>query len=293
MKKALCIGINNYPGTANDLNGCLNDANDWQKKLQSFGFETQMLLDSQATRSAITGAFDQLLTSAQAGDVVVFSYSGHGTSVKDTNNDEVDGYDEALYVYDGILLDDQLRQILKKTAAGVHVVVIADSCFSGTVTRIAADSKAKAKYVQTEAVPPGARVIKSFLSEEDMVEILLSGCSNTEYSYDAYINGRYNGAFTANALSVLLQGQTYSQFFTELRKLLPSSSYPQTPQLEGKSTSKARKIFEADTSTPEPEPEPEPEPNPQPNPEPSWWSKYWWVAALVALAAAIIYLLVK
>ncbi len=28
-KKALCIGINDYPGTQNDLSGCVNDANDW------------------------------------------------------------------------------------------------------------------------------------------------------------------------------------------------------------------------------------------------------------------------
>jgi hypothetical protein len=28
-KKALCIGINNYPGTHMDLQGCVNDANDW------------------------------------------------------------------------------------------------------------------------------------------------------------------------------------------------------------------------------------------------------------------------
>ena len=29
MKKAVCIGINNYPGIFNDLKGCVNDANDW------------------------------------------------------------------------------------------------------------------------------------------------------------------------------------------------------------------------------------------------------------------------
>ena len=28
-KKALCIGINDYPGTGMDLRGCVNDADDW------------------------------------------------------------------------------------------------------------------------------------------------------------------------------------------------------------------------------------------------------------------------
>jgi hypothetical protein len=27
-KNALCIGINDYPGTQSDLKGCVNDAND-------------------------------------------------------------------------------------------------------------------------------------------------------------------------------------------------------------------------------------------------------------------------
>jgi hypothetical protein len=32
-KTALCIGINDYPGTANDLSGCINDAQDWANTL--------------------------------------------------------------------------------------------------------------------------------------------------------------------------------------------------------------------------------------------------------------------
>ena len=37
-KKALCIGINDYPGTDSDLSGCVNDANDWAAELASRGF---------------------------------------------------------------------------------------------------------------------------------------------------------------------------------------------------------------------------------------------------------------
>lgn len=283
MKKALCIGINNYPGSSNDLNGCVNDANDWAARLQSLGFQTQIILDQQATKSRIAAEFEALLTGAQPGDTAVMTYSGHGTSVRDTSGDEPDGYDEALYVYDGVLPDDTLRDILKKTPAGVHVVVISDSCFSGTVTRVAPQSVgARVRYHQTEPLPATAKRVKSFLSEEDMVEILLSGCSDKEYSYDAYINGRYNGAFTRYALDVLQPGQTYAQFHTEVRKKLPSNSYPQTPQLEGKAANKARVMFQGDETTPGPEPEPEPEPQP-------WWKKYWWIIAL--LAAAVIALI--
>ena len=32
-KKALCVGINDYPYEGNDLNGCVNDAKAWAKLL--------------------------------------------------------------------------------------------------------------------------------------------------------------------------------------------------------------------------------------------------------------------
>ena len=52
-KKALCIGINNYPGTHMDLQGCVNDANDWAGVLGARGFKVATLLDDQATKAAI------------------------------------------------------------------------------------------------------------------------------------------------------------------------------------------------------------------------------------------------
>ncbi len=79
-----------------------------------------------------------------------------------------------------------------------------------------------------------------------MPEILISGCSDSEYSYDAEFDGRPNGAMTALAIGVIKQNPaiTYREFYAGLRALLPSKEYPQTPQLEGSETNKDRKIFE-------------------------------------------------
>ena len=52
-KNALCIGINDYPGTGSDLAGCVNDANDWKATLQNRGFTVTQLLDSKATKDAM------------------------------------------------------------------------------------------------------------------------------------------------------------------------------------------------------------------------------------------------
>jgi len=284
MKKAICVGINNYPGISNDLNGCVNDANDWANLLELSGFQVEKILDDQATKHNILSALDSLVTNAASGDQIVFSYSGHGTSVADTSGDEVDSYDEALYVYDGVLLDDELRTIIQKLNPEAHMVVISDSCFSGTVTRALITDLAKPKYVKTDDIPVKAKLKKRFLAEEDMIEILISGCSDSEYSYDAYLNGRWNGAMSAYALSVIQKGQTYNEFYSLLRALLPSSEYPQTPQLEGSNENKNSIVFAENT---EPIPTPEPEPG---NDIGSWLSQYWWVIIIVIIAAIILWL---
>jgi metacaspase-1 len=256
MKKAICVGINNYPGTANDLQGCVNDANDWAALLQTYGFETSIILDSQATRQNVKAALTNLVTSAGEGDVVVLTYSGHGTQVMDMSGDESDNLDEAIYVYDGSIVDDDLRTIINQIKAKATLVVISDSCFSGTVTRLIPQN-ARPRFIRTQDIPAGKTARKHFLlPESSMPEVLISGCSDTEYSYDADINGRANGAMSALAIQVIKQNPkaTYGEFYTSLRALLPSSEYPQTPQLEGSDDHKNTKLFEPFDTTVTPPP---------------------------------------
>lgn len=251
MKKAICVGINNYPGTINDLNGCVNDANDWSTLLTSFGFETIKIIDNQATKSAILAAFENLVSQASAGDVVVFTYSGHGTQVFDLSGDEQDAYDEALCAYDGNIIDDELSSILSSANSEAQIIVISDSCFSGTVTKAMHPENLKPRFIKTDDIPPSAVLKNKFLakaSEENMIEILISGCSDSEYSYDAYINEKWNGAMTAFAIPLISAEQTYNEFYSKLRKILPSDEYPQTPQLEGTDENKNRQIFTAKTA---------------------------------------------
>lgn len=265
MKKALCVGINNYPGTSNDLQGCVNDANDWSELLTGLGFETSQLLDSQATRQNVKIGLAGLVASTRENDVIIFTYSGHGTQVIDLNSDEGDTYDEAIYVYDGTVLDDDLRVIIDQVHPKASLVVISDSCFSGTVTRLVPEHT-KPRFMPNQDVPPGRVVRQHFLlPEANIPELLVSGCSDSEYSYDAEIDGRYNGAMTAMALKVIRQDPqaTYAAFYAGLRARLPSQDYPQTPQLEGSTAHKGTRLFEPfPASDPGPTPEPEPNPNP-------------------------------
>ena len=270
MKRAVCVGINNYPGIFNDLKGCVNDANDWTALLQGFGFSVNTILDSKATISTVKAAMQGLIDSTNAGDVAVLTYSGHGTQVTDRSGDESDPYDEAICLYDGNVIDDDLRVILNGIHPQATLVIISDSCFSGSVTRLAAE-KATPRFIPPAVSMEGRTAKRSFLiPETDMPEILISGCSDSEYSYDAEFNGRPNGAMSAYAIQVIKQNPnaTYREFFAGLRALLPSNDYPQSPQLEGSDANKDRKLFEPLAVEPGPEPTPQPTPSPTPEPTP-------------------------
>ena len=265
-KRAVCIGINDYPGTFNDLSGCVNDANDWADLLSNdygFGDNVQLIIDAEATRANITQAFLNLAQAAQSGDIVVVTYSGHGTWEYDNaDRDESDNRDEAICAHDGNILDDEIRSAIRTMDPEVRLTIISDSCHSGTVTRTMlanargrdnefSENAPKPRYMppvedidamRTDLIPIRRRFL---YPESDMQEVLITGCNATEYSYDAFIDGLYNGAMTAMALRVIRNdpGQTYKQFHQTLRQLLPSTRYPQSPQLEGSEAHKARPLF--------------------------------------------------
>jgi hypothetical protein len=83
-----------------------------------------------------------------------------------------------------------------------------------------------------------------FLAEAEMLELLLTGCSDSELSYDAFINGRYNGAMSRYAINAIRanRGATFDEFYT-----LPDRRYLhkniRNPQLEGTDQNKSRVLF--------------------------------------------------
>jgi uncharacterized caspase-like protein len=129
-KNALCIGINDYPGTQNDLSGCVNDAHDWKAALEKRGFGVEQLLDEAATLAGIRAGLGNLIEKARPGDLLVVTYSGHGTWVPDESGDEPDGRDEAWCPHDlmknGPLLDDELSELASGKERGVRLVIRSD-----------------------------------------------------------------------------------------------------------------------------------------------------------------------
>ena len=244
-RTALLFAINDYPGSANDLRGCLNDQEDIAKRLKELwpDFIIHKYADSYATVSNFLNQLRRHVEALKPGSVLFIHYSGHGTQVYDTNGDESDGYDEALYLHDGPVADDRLNEILQKIPDGANVVLAMDCCFSGTITK-AAVKDVKNRFVQTVEERPKIRIGGGLAWKSNMNWILLSGCQENQTSADALINGRYNGAFTFYFLRALRTGISYYELYNLIRQFLPNHNFSQEPTIEGSHFLQAQKVFE-------------------------------------------------
>lgn len=253
MKLALCVGINDYPGSGSDLSGCVNDANDWSVALAARGFTVHTLLDSNATKAAILSDLRALIMKANYGDIVVFQFSGHGSWVPDESGDEPDARDEVLCPHDIMsgqwISDDELHEAFSDRARGARIVFLSDSCHSGTVNRFVSVQPflADMRSTRVRFMPPGT--FKSALEARSPTEsvpmsptralasnvsLLLAGSRDTEYSYDAWFGNRANGAFSRAAIDSLAENPlSYNDWFSAIRRRLPTAQYPQTPQISG------------------------------------------------------------
>ena len=151
-KRALVIGLGEQQDKAwNKINGD-KDVPLVQGMLKSAGFKSvTALVNRQATKTGIIGAFRKMAASCKQGDVVYVHYSGHGQQMTDVHNDEKDGRDECWIPYDAYrkasrtyhgekhLTDDELNVYLNairhKIGAKGKLLVVIDACHSGDGTR--------------------------------------------------------------------------------------------------------------------------------------------------------------
>ncbi|MGP1273147.1 MAG: caspase family protein [Phycisphaerales bacterium] len=141
----LLVGIDDYPGSGNDLASCVNDtqrmADVCSRLLGVPASNIVVLNDEQATREHILEATQRHLGQAGEDGTAVFYFSGHGTQADGNyarQDAESDGRDEALFVWgldtsSSFILDDELGALLGGLEAGRRLAIL-DACHSGTGT---------------------------------------------------------------------------------------------------------------------------------------------------------------
>ncbi|MCI5160315.1 MAG: hypothetical protein D3906_18200, partial [Candidatus Electrothrix sp. AUS1_2] len=130
------------------LRGPAQDVNNIERLIMSsWGYKREdihKLVNSNATKRNILYELENWL-GRSSDEELLFYYSGHGWHQKDRDGDEKDGEDETLAPYDvlpkpseriveNMITDDEIAAIVKRLRAE-NVILIFDSCHSGTVSR--------------------------------------------------------------------------------------------------------------------------------------------------------------
>jgi metacaspase-1 len=254
---SLHIGLNSvdpkhYAGWSGPLTACEADADDMTSIAKLKRFSSHQLLTERATRSAVSAALGQFAKDLNEGDTLFLSYSGHGGQVPDLNDDEPDGQDETWCLYDGELLDDEIYALLGNFKTGVRILVLSDSCHSGSVLKTSFTSALRTsgamtfmnfgKQVATREMPADValnvyRKNKEFYDRLQTPELknaqksvkasalLISGCQDNQLSSD----GTFNGLFTGMLLRVWKRGDfkgNYHALHKAIKKLMPPVQTP-------------------------------------------------------------------
>ena len=258
-KRALIIGLGEQQDKAwNKINGD-KDVPFVQGMLKSAGFKSvTTLVNRQATKVSIIGAFKRMTASCKQGDVVYIHYSGHGQQMTDVHNDETDGLDECWIPYDAYrkacktyhgekhLTDDELNVYLNairdKIGAKGKLLVVIDACHSGDGTRgdedevvrgvedvfkavkslIIGDND-KEKVINQKAKPLAERWITLSACKSDQVNIEMKNPAVGKLTYALWMELK-NGDKINN-----------EEFIKRIRKFVNrnTSSRPQQPVLTG------------------------------------------------------------
>lgn len=173
---ALVVGVDAYGGSHRPLEGAVNDADDLTDALRRFGAERVVTLrDAEATRARIKAEWADMVAAARPGDVLVFTFAGHGAQAPELiPGSEVDGLDELLLLgghrssgpgAGEYILDDEIEGMFAAaTARGAQVVAVMDTCHAGTLWR------------QTHGAAVRSSVLEqALLMEDDRLAALLAG----------------------------------------------------------------------------------------------------------------------
>lgn len=245
---SLHVGLNSvdpdrYGGWDGTLVACENDARDMARIAQAAGFTPTVLLTPEGTVDGITAELRKAADRLSGGDILLFSYSGHGGQVPNVTggDDEPDRRDETLVFYDRQFLDDEVHQEFLRFDAGVRIVTFFDCCHSGSSIEIpGVTDVVVGRYV------PEPRQIELYERDRDLYDdlqrslakgaaasgngqgppvVLVSACQDNQVAAD----GDVNGAFTEALLNVWRDGAfrgDYRTFHRALQGELPPTQSP-------------------------------------------------------------------
>ena len=258
--RSLHVGLDavdpeHYDGWDGALQACEFDARDMAELARDAGFDVRgPVLTREATREAVVAGIRDAARALKAGDLFLFTISCHGGQLPDFNGDEEDGTDETLCLWDAQLIDDELWALWSQFAPGVRILVLSDSCHSGTVVKAGRHAALPAERRDALGTPRAmprltaskvlrrnrgyyrelAREIPARASDAATRTMarpvgasvrLISGCQDHQFSYDGVGNGQFTGALLEAHGGAGFRGD-YASFHRAIVERMP---FEQTP----------------------------------------------------------------
>ncbi|WP_327265599.1 caspase family protein [Streptomyces sp. NBC_01232] len=258
---SLHIGLNKvdpaaYDGWDGKLLACENDARDMAAVARAGGFDDTVILTDDGTVENITGELRKAAGRLKNGDILLFTYSGHGGQMDNVgSDDEPDRLDETLVFFDRQFIDDELYREFRRFEEGVRIFALLDCCHSGSaieslqglLTPEALESQFQTRDPgQVEAASRLMPLLKQqeiFARDRAFYEglqrelknedghstapgaVLIGACQDNQVASD----GNVNGLFTANLLKVWGKGAfqgDYRTFHRDIQKRMPAIQSP-------------------------------------------------------------------
>ena len=266
MNYALLVGVGQYHAPkVNDLKGPPNDVGlirDYLEHIHPEAWQIHEYSDrkdiarGEGTRANIIAGFRGHLQQAQAGEMALFYFSGHGALERSPDSfvpHQQDAYHEALvpadYQLGGYFLADKEIGLLisEVQTSGAEVVVIFDCCHAGSGTRFKSEETFTPRQLPKVKRP---RPLDSFLEGVQAVSpapapaYFLAASAPRELSIEKPLGHKdprpTYGVFTRSLIDVLTHAQkrggiSYYDLMGAVRLRVAwylHNGHPQTPQLE-------------------------------------------------------------
>ncbi len=213
------IGNNNYKYLRR-LETAQNDAGKVAETLKlHYGFDTNLLLD--ADRDAILDAIDDFRGILKQDDQFLIYYAGHGSFDKIAGKAYWLPVDAQRNNDKNWIIVDTITSNIKRISSN-HVLIVADSCYSGTFTRTS--SLAKLESAQKR------RVYLKKMQAKKSRTLLASGGNEPVSDIGGEGNSVFAKAFLAGLTNMDLNGFTAEELYIQYIKEMVAGSSDQTPE---------------------------------------------------------------
>ena len=218
-KRALTVFIGDYPKESGwNTISSQNDKAIILEMLYSNGFkpsDVTCLEESRATCSSIVAALENLASSVKSGDQVYVHFSCHGQQITDQDGDEAlvnpgDRYDEAIVPYDAAVsygwhgykgekhltddvLNDYFSRIQKAVGAKGCLLVVNDSCHSGSSERADGDRALPPYRGSFDAFEQPLLSTRRVSAIKPVTWISVTACKDFQTNFEVNVDGRMYG----------------------------------------------------------------------------------------------------